>query len=92
MSANKYTTSVLLFVAIIVVVNLLAEQFYLRLDLTEDKQYTLSQATKDVLSDLQEPITVKAYFSKDVPQFLERVLTAIPAKGPPRAVASVGAT
>jgi gliding-associated putative ABC transporter substrate-binding component GldG len=67
MKADKFTISIALFVAILVVINLLSEQFYLRLDLTEDKQYTLSGATKDILKELAEPITVKAYFSKDVP-------------------------
>ena len=67
MSSNKFTSTILLFVAIVIVINLLSEQFYLRLDFTEEKQYTLSKASKDILNDLQEPITVKAYFSKDVP-------------------------
>ena len=67
MKADKFTISIVLFVGILVVINLLSEQFFFRLDLTEDKQYTLSKATKDILKDLTEPITVKAYFSKDVP-------------------------
>jgi gliding-associated putative ABC transporter substrate-binding component GldG len=67
MKARRFTVSIILFVAIIVVVNLLSEQFFFRLDLTENKQYTLSRATKDILRELGEPITVKAYFSKDIP-------------------------
>jgi gliding-associated putative ABC transporter substrate-binding component GldG len=67
MNISKYTISIILFVAIIVVVNILSGHFYFRLDLTEENQYTLSKATKDILNDLDEPITVKAYFSKDLP-------------------------
>lgn len=67
MRLNKYTVTLLLFVAIIVLVNLLSEQFFFRLDLTENHQYTLSKATKSILKDLDDPITVKAYFSKDIP-------------------------
>ncbi len=67
MKTRKYTVSILLFVAIVIVVNLLSEQFFFRLDLTENKQYTLSGATKRILKELNEPITVKAYFSKDIP-------------------------
>ena len=67
MKVDKFSISIILFVAILVVINLLSEQFYLRLDLTEDKQYTLSRATKEILQDLTEPVTVQAYFSKDVP-------------------------
>ena len=39
----------------------------MRLDLTDEKQYTLSQATKDILNDLEEPVTIKAYFSENLP-------------------------
>jgi len=67
MISSKVQIRVLLVIAIIIVVNLLADQFYFRLDFTEDKQYTLSRATKDILNDLQEPVTVKAFFSKDLP-------------------------
>lgn len=53
--------------AILVVVNLISSQLYFRADFTEDQRYTLSQATKDILNDLPEVVTVKAYFSEDLP-------------------------
>lgn len=67
MKIKRYTISIVLFAAIIVVINILSEQIYFRLDLTEENQYTLSPATKDILKNLEEPVTVKAYFSKDLP-------------------------
>lgn len=67
MKTRKFTLSILLFAAIIILVNLLSEQYFFRLDLTENRQYTLSRASRDILKDLEEPITVKAYFSKDIP-------------------------
>ncbi|MGD2103995.1 MAG: Gldg family protein, partial [Anaerolineae bacterium] len=36
----------------------------LRLDLTESRQYTLSQTTRDLLRNLQEPLLVRGYFSE----------------------------
>jgi ABC-2 type transport system permease protein len=36
----------------------------LRLDLTEGGQYTLSQTTRDLLANLQEPLLVRGYFSE----------------------------
>ncbi len=36
----------------------------LRLDLTEGREYTLSQTTRDLLSNLQEPMLVRGYFSE----------------------------
>jgi len=67
MKLNKIQITVLLVVAIVIIINLLADQYYFRLDFTEDKQYTLSRATKDILRNLNDPVTVKAYFSKDLP-------------------------
>ena len=67
MKTKKFTISILLFVAIIIVINLLSEQFFFRIDLTENRQYTLSKASKDILKELQKPVTVTAYFSKDIP-------------------------
>jgi gliding-associated putative ABC transporter substrate-binding component GldG len=72
MKPDKSTNTVLLVVAIIIIVNIIAAQFYFRLDFTEDKQYTLSKATKDILNDLAEPVTVKAYFSEDLPPQLQQ--------------------
>ena len=67
MNQSKITTSIFLIIGIILVVNLLSDEFYFRIDFTEDGQYTLSDATKDILSDLENPVTVKAYFSEDLP-------------------------
>ena len=38
----------------------------LQVDLTEDRLYTLSRATRDVLSDLQEPVTLRLYRSSQI--------------------------
>ena len=37
-----------------------------RLDLTQEKLFTLSEGTKQVLADIQEPITLRLYQSKDL--------------------------
>ncbi|MDQ2657595.1 MAG: GldG family protein [Bacteroidota bacterium] len=63
----KFAVTVILTTAIIIVLNLLASEYHLRLDLTEDRQYTLSDATHDILEDLEEPVTIKAYFSENLP-------------------------
>lgn len=39
----------------------------LRLDLTGNSQYCLSDATRDVLKRLEDPVKVQAYFTKDLP-------------------------
>lgn len=57
-----------LIAAILLLVNLLSRQYFLRWDLTQDKQYTLSKATKNILTDLEDPVLVKAFFTGNLPQ------------------------
>lgn len=54
-------------ILILVVLNLITSKVYFRLDFTEDERYTLSDATLDILENLDDVITVKAYFSEDLP-------------------------
>ena len=64
---KKTTSYLLILVGILILVNILSDNFFFRLDFTADKRYTLSNATKDILKNLDEPVTVSAYFSEDVP-------------------------
>ena len=69
----KNTVSILLIIGILTLVNLLSKRFFYRLDLTEDKEFTLSKATKDIVKNLEEPITVSAYFSEDMPLQMKKI-------------------
>ncbi len=66
MKSSKLFLSAVLILGIVIMTNLLLGEFSLRFDLTEDKQYTLSDATKNMLAELEEPITVKAFFSEEL--------------------------
>ena len=59
--------------AIILVVNLLSEVAYFRVDFTEDNRYTLGEATRNILENLDEVITVKAYFTEELPAQLNYI-------------------
>lgn len=63
----KISSTILLMAAIVIIVNILAENYKFRLDLTEGREYTLSPATRNILKNLEKPVTVTAYFSKDLP-------------------------
>ena len=67
MKRNSILIQLTIFIAIVVVVNLISDKLYFRLDFTADNRYTLSNATKDLLSNLDDVVTVKAYFSEDLP-------------------------
>ncbi|NTW31170.1 MAG: hypothetical protein HGB12_00795 [Bacteroidetes bacterium] len=60
-------TYVLLIVGVIILVNILSDRFFLRLDFTADKRFTLSKATKNILDSLKETATITAYISEELP-------------------------
>lgn len=54
-----------LIIGILVLVNYLSTRRFLRFDLTEDKRYTVSKATKNVIKELDDIVTITAYFSTE---------------------------
>ncbi len=54
-----------LIIGILVLVNYLSSRRFLRADLTEDKRYTVSKATKNVIKGLDDIVTINAYFSTE---------------------------
>jgi len=44
----------------------LAEKVW-RLDLTEDQRFTISDASRRIVSELEDPLTIRAYFSSGLP-------------------------
>jgi len=69
----KNAVSILLLVGIILLLNILSKQFFFRLDMTQDKQYTLSKATKNILQSLEDPVMITAYFTDNLPPQLSKV-------------------
>ncbi len=67
MKKSKVISQLLIIIGILFVVNLISNQMFFRLDFTADRQYTLSLATKDILNNLDDVITVTAYYSEDLP-------------------------
>ncbi len=60
-------TATLILLGILLVINLISTQIFGRLDLTEGKIYTLSDGSKELVANLDDPLTVKAYFSENLP-------------------------
>lgn len=60
-------TAILLIAGILVVLNLIALNLFGRLDLTDDDVYSLSDASVRLVETLEDPVTITAFFSKDLP-------------------------
>jgi len=64
--SEKYFKLVL-YLVVIVLINVAGFTLFFRMDLTANKIYSLSKASKQVISSLSEPLTVKVFFSKNLP-------------------------
>jgi len=68
MNTRNTTLGLLLAAALFLALNLLAGPLLrgVRADLTEQRLYTLSQGTRNILAGLEEPITLRFFFAKTV--------------------------
>lgn len=64
---NKKSYIIGLFVVNLLLFNVFSESSFFRLDFTADKRYTVSPATQQILENLQQPVTITGYFSKNLP-------------------------
>ncbi|MGA7161161.1 MAG: Gldg family protein [Bacteroidota bacterium] len=64
---NQAIIRALLVLGILVVVNVISVRLFDRLDLTKQKVYTLSEASKELVRSFDDRVTVKAYFTEDLP-------------------------
>jgi ABC-2 type transport system permease protein len=60
--------NLLLGLIIVVLVNVLSQYLFTRIDLTAEKRYTLSDGTKDLLEKLDDVIYFRVYLEGDFPQ------------------------
>ncbi len=56
-----------LYAIIIILINLVGTKLYFRLDLTGNGAYSLSEVSREVVSSLETPLTVRVFFSEDLP-------------------------
>lgn len=57
-----------LYLAVILLINMVSETLFFRIDLTENRTYSLSGASKNLVASLEEPLTVKVFLSENLPQ------------------------
>ncbi len=64
-------------ILLILLINQLASQRSIRLDLTEEKRYTVSNATKALLQNLDEEVYFEVYLAGELPSNFERFQKSI---------------
>ncbi len=57
----------LVYMAVIILVNIAGMTLFFRIDLTENDIYSLSDASQEAVATLSEPMTIKVFFTGDLP-------------------------
>ncbi len=71
---NKTVKHILFLVIALIIVNYISSHFYQRLDLTEDKRYTLSASSLDIIESVASPIVVDVFLEgEDFPSEFRRL-------------------
>ena len=65
--------SLLILLVILIAVNFLASEFYLRFDLTQDKRYSLSPAAKEIVADIEQPVIFDVFLEGNFPSEFRRL-------------------
>jgi ABC-2 type transport system permease protein len=72
------STSTLIIVVILFLLNILIYRFVLRLDLTREKRFTLSVSTKKLVSSLKDPVYFKIYLeNKNFPTDIQHYRNSV---------------
>ncbi len=66
-----------LLAVIIILLNVLSQYFFFRVDMTSDKRYTLNKATKNILSQLDDIVYIKFYLDGEMPPGFKRLKDAV---------------
>ena len=56
-----------IFIAVLILANIAGSKAYLRWDLTQPKSYSISKASESLVKNLQEPLSVRVFFDKNLP-------------------------
>ena len=66
-------TQLAIAIVVVVLINIIASFQFIRLDLTNEGRYSLSSATKNILTSLEDIVYIKVYLYGDLPPAFERL-------------------
>ncbi len=62
---------------VLIIVNFANQSFFARFDLTEDKRYSLRDASIEILEELEDPVFIKVYLEGEFPADFKRLRDAL---------------
>lgn len=60
---------------LLLVINYIAQQWHSRIDLTQDKRYTLSETTRKTLNKIQQPLVIDVLLKGNIPTEFKKLQT-----------------
>jgi len=72
---KKNLKSLIVTIVILLVLNLIGIKVFQRFDLTQDKRYTLSKTSFDIMEEVREPMLVDVYLEGDFPGEFKKLQT-----------------
>jgi len=67
---NRVGIRTMLVIAVVIFGFLVVDDMVVRHDLTQDARFSISEASHDLASALEDPLTIRAYFSNNLPERL----------------------
>ncbi len=64
---KERTLDFILAIIVIILLNLVSSRAFFRIDLTAQKSFSISQASRETVRNLQEPLAINVFFSNDLP-------------------------
>ncbi|RZJ30296.1 MAG: gliding motility-associated ABC transporter substrate-binding protein GldG [Flavobacterium sp.] len=75
MKTKNYRRQLLITLIILVLLNLIGSRLFKRFDLTQDKRYTLSQTSLDIVKSANQPLYVDVFLKGDFPGEFKKLQT-----------------
>lgn len=75
--ATAHVVEIAIILGILILINILASEMYIRWDLTEDKQFTLHESSRRIVADLKDELRVTLYSSIDLPTGAKKIIKDI---------------
>ena len=64
---KNHKTILVTTVILLVLLNYLSLQYFIRLDTTDSQNFSISSTTKEIITSLEKNVTIEVYFSDNIP-------------------------
>jgi gliding-associated putative ABC transporter substrate-binding component GldG len=70
---NKRLKHILIVAVVLILLNIINQGYYTRIDLTKDKRYTIAKVTEDLINKIDKQLLIKVYLDGDFPSEFKRL-------------------